>query len=317
MPGVAEQRRKQVMEVSRDSAPPLIQAYLQSIEQTLRLDTIQTYHKKLDGFLEWWAKDAAKEALTDRLAQRYHRWLKERLARREISKRSVGLYLSAIRQWTAYLTAQGLIAENPCAALVGPGRAKGLTHSYLSLSEIKTLLAIFDRSQPVDQRDYVLCYLMLKTAVRPIELARANVSDIDARDGVTILYLHRKGTDDRTDSVELMPEVKRALDAYFRPRAYPTPKDPLFITHDRREDRRLSAKEIRRRVVLALKRAGLKRPSLSSLSLRQTAAMQALQNLAPLPAVQSLMRHESERTTQVYKDQLRQIRRGAERYLKY
>lgn len=298
-------------------APLLVQTYLLSVETTLRSETIQTYQKKLQVFIEWWARDRAAEPFTMILARGYHRWLKTRLARREISKRSLGLFLSVLRQWSAYLSAQGVVAEDPCAGMVGPGQAKGRTHSYLSVAEIKTLLAVFNHTDALDLRDYVLCYLMLKTAVRPIELARANIGDLEKRGMVDIFWVYRKGTDERTDWTELLPEVKSALNAYLATRPHAIPHDPLFVTHDRRGTRRLSVVEIRRRVVFALQRANLKRHSISSLSLRHTAAIQAIRHRAPMPAVQRLMRHESLRTTQVFQDQLRSVCRGAERYLKY
>lgn len=132
-----------------------------------------------------------------------------------------------------------------------------------------------------------------------------------------MLYLYRKGTDDRTDWVVLLPEVIHAIEAYLRHRGCCLPKDPLFTTMDRRAERRLSSYEIRRRVVLALHRADLKRTSISGLSLRHTAAMQALRNQAPLEKVQRLLRHRSIKSTQVYQDQLKDVRPGAERHLKY
>lgn len=305
------------MSVTLAQAPLLVAAFLLSVDASLRPETIQTYQKKLKVFMDWWRRDGTDEPFTTSLAREYHRWLKHRLARREISKRSLGLFLSALRRWSAYLMAQGHVAEDPCAGMAGPGEAKGRTHSYLTLAEIKTLLGVFNHTHALDLRDYVLCYLMLKTAVRPVEVARANVGDLENRGMVDILWLYRKGTDERTDWTELLPEVKSALNAYLATRPGVAPDAPLFVTHDRRGTRRLSVVEIRRRVVFALERAKLKRHSVSSLSLRHTAAIQAIRHHAPMLAVQRLMRHESLRTTQVFEEQLRSVRCGAERYLKY
>lgn len=294
-----------------------IRDYLVAVQRELRAETLVTYQKKLRAFREWWADAAPAEPLSKALAHQYERFLRHRLATRQISKRSFGLYLTLVRQWTLYLVAQQRLTENPFAEIHGPGRARGLTHGYLTLPEVKAFLGSFQRTEPRDQRDYALCYLMLKTAVRPIELERANVGDLDQLEGQTVLYLYRKGSDDRTDWVILLPEVLEPIQAHLRAHDRATPKDPLFTTMDRRADRRLTSYEIRRRVVTALRRAGLKRTNMAGLSLRQTAAMQALRNQAPLETVQRLLRHQSIRTTQVYQDQLKEVKRGAERYLKY
>jgi site-specific recombinase XerD len=301
----------------RTQAKPTVAAFLDSAQHELRPETIDTYRKKLDTFLEWWATHADEDPVTTELTTRYARFLRERLTTRDISKRSFGLYLTPIRQWALFLVKQGVLSENPMAGIRGPGRARGLTHSYLTLPQIKTFLNTFQRDQPVGQRDYVLCYLMLKTAVWAGELARSNVGDLDEIDQKTVLYLYRKGTDDRTDWVVLLPEVTYAIETYLRRRGTCSPKDPLFSTMDGRTERRLTSDEIRRRVVLALQRAGLKRATISGLSLRHSAAMQALRNQAPLDKVQRLLRHRSIKSTQVYQDQLKDVRRGAERYLKY
>jgi site-specific recombinase XerD len=291
--------------------------YVGDAQAHLRAETLATYRKKLQAFLEWWRAVAPTEPLSAALARQYDRFLRHRLAQREISKRSYGLYLTPVRQWGLYLLAEGLLEENPFLDVHGPGLAKGLTHGYLTLPQVKAFLGSFQRSEPRAQRDYALCYLMLKTAVWPIELERANVGDLDEVEGQTVLYLYRKGTDDRTDWVVLLPEVLDALHAYLRSRESALPKDPLFATMDRRAERRLTSHEMRRLVVQALRRAGLKRISISGVSLRHTAAMQALRNQAPLEKVQRLLRHRSIKTTQVYQEQLKDVRPGAERYLKY
>lgn len=304
-------------ELIHSDAETHLSEYLAHVQDDLRAETLETYRKKLRAFLRWWTAAAASEPLSADLARQYDRFLRDRLAKREISKRSFGLYLTPVRQWMLFLVGQKQLAENPFADVHGPGRAKGLTHGYLTLPQVKEFLASFHRTQLRDQRDYALCYLMLKTAVRPIELERANVGDVDEIDGQAVLYLYRKGTDDRADWVVLLPEVLEALHTYLRARGRARANDPLFATMDRRAERRLSSYEIRRRVVTALRRAGLKRTTIAGLSLRHTAAMQALRNQAPLEKVQRLLRHRSIKTTQVYQDQLRAVRRGAERYLKY
>lgn len=74
----------------------------------------------------------------------------------------------------------------------------------------------------------------------------------------------------------MLPEVLDTLHAYLRSRDSARPQDPLFATMDRCAPRRLTSHEMRRLVVQALRRAGLKRVSISGVSLRHTAAMQAL-----------------------------------------
>lgn len=58
---------------------------------------------------------APTASLSIDLARQYDRFLRQRLAQREISKRSYGLYLTPVRQRSLYLLAKGLPEENSLA----------------------------------------------------------------------------------------------------------------------------------------------------------------------------------------------------------
>jgi site-specific recombinase XerD len=291
-------------------------AYLDACALHLAPETVDTYRKRLKQFVAWWRSEQPATPFTRELGYRYQRWLNDH----GTPLRSQGLALSIVRAWGTFLVAQGRLAHNPWLHLQGPGKITTLATNFLSYSQIKRLLAAFDRRKLAEHRDAVIVYLMLKTALRETELSRARIGHLQpfGPHGGTLTVRSKGKKRKPEETVVLVPKAWAALQAYLaerEKRAPLRPDAPLFTTVVDGEERAITPHEMRRRIRLAYQRAGIPTKFFSALSLRHTAAMQALLKQAPLRAVQTLMRHEDLATTKRFADQLARLQHSGAQYL--
>lgn len=284
--------------------------------------TIATYQHKIQLFLHWWKSYHPDQPLTKDLATIYQAWLKAEQNASEqserFSTRSYGLYLSGMRRWGAYLVTQQILPSNPFRSIQGPKRMNSHASGFLHRTQADQLLQSFDRTYLIEHRDYVICLLMLKTGARETELCQAVVGDRRTCKGQVELYLNSKGKkkeDHKREPVPLTPAVANDVQAYLNHRkrlGEPlTENSPLLATI--REGRgaqngHMQDHEMRRRIKLALQRAGLPYQGLTGLALRHTAAIQAFLDDIPFEEVQVLMRHADKRTTKIFERQANGIR---------
>ena len=293
-------------------------AYLQALheapeEDRLSAETIATYEAKIELFLTWWHDYAAAHALTQAVAEAYQAWLlAEWQDHHRFTKRSYGLCLSGIRGWGTYLVDQHVLAVNPFHAVRGPKRMDSHASGFLMRPQAARLLASFDRTQLIEHRDYLLCLLMLTHGARETELAQATVGDLTDAE----LSLHSKGKK-TPETVTLAAGVCSDLQAYLTHRRargeHITSASPLLTTVRTLTPAQpppMGTHEMRRRIRVALDRAGLASRHLSGLALRQTAAVQAFLDGVPIEEVQRMMRHADEKTTKIFKHRADRIRDG-------
>lgn len=279
-------------------------------------ETLATYSHKIRLFLDWWTQHQPAKPLTQQLAEAYQLWLiDEWQERHRFTTRTYGLCLSAVKQWGVYLVAQHLVSDNPFQMVNGPDRYDSHASGFLTRDQADRLLASFDRSQLIEHRDYLICLLMLTAGARETELCQATIADLDRTGAVTQLYLNSKGKKTR-EPVPLTPAVRTDLEAYLSRR---TALDPDLSEHDpllapirqAGTDRRpqLGTHELRRRLKLAFSRAKLTTRHVTGVSLRHTAAIQAFLDNVPFHEVQALMRHTDKKTTKIFEERAKRIRR--------
>lgn len=306
---------------SHTDATARVEQYLDAQLILLATDTIATYRQKLQQFLNWWHDHAPEAPYTARLAYRYARHIE----RQPWSSRTHLLHFAVLRRWSGYLITTGCLSENPWQQIRSPRQPAQLSTDWLTFSEIKKLLASFKKKGAKTlshQRDALLCRLMLKTGVRETELACALIGDVQPigpNEQEAWLDVKSKGKQ-KIEPVLLVRSLYEDVTAYLR-RRYPTgpfPLDkPLFTTYYDEEERPMPPREMRRRITAAYQRAGIDRNGITPLSLRQTAGKQALAKRAPLSAVQTMMRHESIKTTKRLVEQEHRRETAAERFLSH
>lgn len=288
---------------------PLVSQFLYTRRIELSESTQRVYRTALTHFIAWWLGDASHFPYSTELIRAY----RESLQDRRLKPRSQRLYLSAIRHFFGYLVEAGVAAWNPAELVPGPSVKEGHTRLPMSVEEARRLLATFPETHPLGLRDKAIAYLMLKTGIREIELLRANIEDYQRVGDDWVLMLQGKGRHDKTEFVVLVDEVRQLLDRYLMTRGPLLEGMPLFTTGGTRPGERLAPRTLRVILQKALMAAGLKRRTITGFSLRHTAATLALEGGASLRELQSMLRHASIKTTQLYLHDLHRLKSGAER----
>lgn len=293
----------------------------------LSSETAATYLKCVGQFLAWWEEESgplAQEPLSNPVAVAYAEFLLALEKAKKITKGRRAVRLSSVRRWGTFLVSAGLLTANPFQTVGGLPRADILP-ACLSEEAVRSRLAAMPKTKLIEHRDYVIALLMLRTGIRETELCEVSVADVLPVGDVAFIQVRSKGKQKREnhrESVVLRPDVYAELQEYLARRTAEegqvlAASAPLF-SKDRQwmirwqrkrpaSEARLTPNEIRRRL----------KPYFNYrlMALRQTAAVHALMNGAPLDGVQEMMRHESIETTKLYKHIANRLQRGGERYL--
>lgn len=252
----------------------------------------QTYGKAMTYFFNYLNANHIKTPTRQDVKQ----WRDALLTNHEAA--TVRLYLAAVRLFFRYLASLG-IYPNITDQLKGPKQEQTFSRGYLTQEQGRQLLSTIDRSTLKGKRDFAVVRLMLTTGLRTVEVVRADVKDIQAEAGQTVLYVLGKGRDAKTEYVKLGAQTLAAIQDYLNARERGL--TPLFTsTSNHTRGKRLDTRAVRAIVQERLTQAGLKTDRLSAHSLRHTAATSYLLQGASLEAVKRVLRHKSINTTLIY-----------------
>lgn len=180
--------------------------------------------------------------------------------------------------------------------------AKAEERTALQASQAKDTCGRMQRSTEQGKRLYAMYLLAVNAGLRTIEISRANIKDLEIKNGQACLYVWGKGHSEADQKKPLAPGVYNAIVDYLRSRTdKPAKTGPLFVaTGNRSHGRRLAAKAISAMLKSALVSAGFNSERLTAHSLRHTAgtAVQSLTN--NIYTTQQYMRHLNPATTEIY-----------------
>lgn len=226
-------------------------------------------------------------------------WVK---AERNVSSKSIALWLSALRRFFRWAVANRLAGNDPTAN-VRAQRSASTRHKKDALpdSDVRALLSV-----ELSARD--ACILALKTycGLRDVEVQRIDVEHFGERlNPVTqtyrrVLFIRGKGKTDEDDFVIIEhPAVAAALSSWMAERG--EQGGALFTSESiRNRGERLSVRSIKRIVIDAMRAAGVKRSKrITSHSLRHT-AITKVAHVSGLRAAQVFARHAKLETTAGY-----------------
>jgi integrase/recombinase XerC len=211
---------------------------------------------------------------------------------RGLSPRSLARLLSCWRGYFDWLARRHEIAANPCKGIRAPRAARTLPEA-LSPDDASRLVAIADVSD-AGLRDRALFELAYSCGLRVSELTGLDLGAIDAASGEA--RVTGKGSKTR-----IVPVGRPALEALARwlpvRERLAKPGEPaLFVG---RTGKRLSPREVQRRIKLRAAAAGLS-TDVHPHMLRHSFASHVLQSSGDLRAVQEMLGHASIASTQVY-----------------
>jgi site-specific recombinase XerD len=249
--------------------------------------TRRAYGVDLAQLAEWAAgRDLYPHALTHRELRHFAGVISERGA----MKSTVARKLAAIRTFYRHLVERAELEANP-AELVSSPKKDAYLPKVLKPDEIAELLERIPASTPLDLRDRALLELAYAAGLRAEELVNLDLKSLDP-DAEEVRV---EGKGGRTRIVPVGEHAWRALERYLaraRPALTTGESEALFLS---KTGRRLSTSDIRRRLRLQTRRAGV-----SPHTLRHSFATHLLEGGADLRTIQELLGHSSISTTQTY-----------------
>ena len=212
------------------------------------------------------------------------------VSERGAMKSTVARKLAAIRTFYRHLVERGELEANPGDLVSSPKRDQHLPQ-VLKPGEVADLLDRIPAATPLDLRDRALLELAYAAGLRAEELVRLDVEGADP-DGEQVRVDGKGG---RIRVVPVGEHAWRAIDRYLtraRPALDTGESAALFLS---KSGRRLSTSDVRRRLALQSRRAGI-----SPHTLRHSFATHLLEGGADLRSIQELLGHASISTTQTY-----------------
>lgn len=283
----------------------LIDAFL--ISQDIGEGSRRTYQRNLRQFTAWIQENGQGEPGRQTILEYKHHLEEQRL-----SPYTINSYMVTVRRFYAWAETEGFYRDIT-RGIKGVKRARGFKKDPLTITQIKDLLASIDRDSLEGKRDFALINLLIRTGLRTIEAARADIADIRQQSGEAVLWIQGKGRTSKDEFVLLTNETLGPINDYLRARGKDKDSSPLFISlSDRNHGERLTTRSISRIIKDQLVGVGLDNGRLTAHSLRHTAITLSLMGGASIQEAQALARHADINTTMIYSHNINRVAQAPE-----
>ena len=266
-------------------------------------------------------KDALAVQVEDVLAWR------ESMEKRELAPHTISTKLATLSALFAYFRDYGIIDRNPATTKLVPRPEQPLQSPKgraLSVKEVRYLLYIINRDNPVDLRDSAIIYSILRLSLRVSEICHLKISDIKMEGKHWVIDYRSKGG--RKERQPLRQDVKAVIDDYLeadrinRKDTKTDGTDAFIFQADvmRRNfgaSQPLSTRHIWQIVKTRGQQAGLGK--LAPHDLRRTAITKAFQQNTPVTAILNMSKHKSVETLMIYNKGLENLENNAVHTLNY
>jgi len=257
------------------------------IEKNYSKHTILNYRLDLEDFRKF-IGDTAIEKIDYLSLRKYLALLKEK----NLSTRSVGRRLSALRSFFRFLTREGYLKTNPILILSSPKLEKHLP-SFMTEEEVARLIeGVFTKDDADERalRDRAILETFYSTGIRISELVGIDIDDIDFIGG--IIKVRGKGKKERI--VPIGEIAIKAIRRYLEKRKKEA--HGLFLN---KSGKRISARGVRDIVCKYIRKTNT-RQGISAHTFRHSFATHLLNRGADLRTVQELLGHANLSSTQIY-----------------
>ena len=298
-------------------------AWLQHLEREYSPLTAESYGRSLGHFLTWCdAQEPPLEipACSPKEIRAWRDALKE-----NYSPSTISLRISGIRSFFQYAIERGAPIDDPTrdVKVRGGSRSGARRHKRDELTddELRSVLATCDggtlKSRSLfDYRDKALLSLMAYCGLRTIEIHRANIGDLETKEGRRILWVWGKGRAEPDDFVVLPAPAERELREWLTRR--PIEGGAIFISLKRPTyGGRLGLRSLRQIIRDRYLKCGIRSSSKTAHSLRHSAISRAIRGGANPVQVQAMARHSDVRTTLGYYHEKNRIQNPAEDLISY
>ena len=259
------------------------------------------YTRTLSQYFVWMEREQKDvKELTRKDVLEYKDYLQEE----SLSSLTISSYITAVRK--CYEWAEGeKLYPNIAKGIKTPRRIQAFKKQHLTDAKSKELLDYF---QNQSLRDYAIVNLILRTGLRTIEVVRANIEDITFKGERRVLKVWGKGHLEKDDFVVLSDKAYLPIKNYLAiARKGAKSGEPLFSsTSHQNYGERLTTKTISSLCKDGLKAIGLEGKEFTAHSLRHTTAVAILKHGGQLTDVQSVLRHTSPVTSQIYTESVKE-----------
>ena len=258
------------------------------VEKGLSQNTVKSYKRDIDNFLNWSKKLQKINYINFNEAQ-INKYISF-LFQSKLKSSSVNRKISSLKALYLYLVKKNIVNTSPVNEIVTPKQEKYLPMS-MSEDEVDRLLESPDINIEIEIRDKAMIELLYATGMRISELLNLKIIDMDTQR--CVVKVIGKGSKER-----LIPFGESALEAinnYLSVRKNSTSKE-VFLSN---RGTKLSRVAFWKRIKIYLIRTNLKE-SISPHTLRHAFATHLLNRGADLRSVQLLLGHSDLSTTQIY-----------------
>lgn len=211
--------------------------------------------------------------------------------------RTVEQAASALRVFFRFLRAQGWCEDRLADAVpMVPHRPSGLVR-HLDPRVLEQLIASLESASTRDLRDRAIILTIARLGLRPGEVVRLRLEDLDWRNAAVRVRARKTG---RGALLPLTSEVGAALADYLQHGRPDTDAREVFVLHWLRVGAPISTSIVGRAVQRAVDHAGIDAPVRGGNLLRHSLATELLDGGASLLEIADLLGHSSLATTRIY-----------------
>lgn len=228
---------------------------------------------------------------------------KDFLQEQSLSSLTISSYITSVRKFYEWAESYKLY-PNIAKGVKTPRRKQAFKKQHLTDEKSSELLDHFRASS---LRDYAIVNLILRTGLRTIEVVRADIEDITFKGERRVLRVWGKGHTEKDDFVVLSEKAYEPIREYLQTRKGAKGGEPLFTsTSHNNLGGRLTTKTISSICKDGLRAIGMDGKEFTAHSLRHTTAVAILKHGGQLTDVQSVLRHTSPVTSQIYTESVKE-----------
>lgn len=268
--------------------------------QDVKQSSRDLYNRTLSQFFKWVEETGRQLSQMSRVDILEY---KDHLTQEGLSALTIGSYIVSVRKFYEWAEANKLY-PNIAKGIKTPRRVQAFKKQHLTDGKSSELLSYFEEKS---LRDYAIVNLILRTGLRTIEVVRADIGDITFKGERRILKIWGKGHSEKDDFVVLSDKAYQPIANYLATRKGAKAGEPLFVSNSRQNrGERLTTRTISHLCKEGLQAIGMDGKEFTAHSLRHTTAVAILKHGGNITDVQSVLRHSSPTTSQIYTESVKE-----------
>lgn len=267
--------------------------------------TVETYLINLSAFFGF-LKETLRLTVEQVTGNHLMKWM-QYLKHTGVGESQMAIHHYALKSFFSFLLKAGHIRKNPADVLPLMIHRRRERTKPASTSDVRKLLASFDRGAWHGLRNYTMVSLLWALGLRTAELTGLRVGDFEPGHGKRIGLLRIRGKNKKHRALFVVGRLFDALVHYLsHPQSLKGKRSALFPGE---KSRPISKNRVRRIVKDQGKAVGIEM-GITPRVLRHSFATEMYHQKVPLSAIQAMMGHASKAETSIYihvSDKLRQI----------